>query len=290
MIKLRACERVMFSRAATAVSKREERISAKDMRALTDFSCLDARTMGMARLERVVYRSNCAAVVDVVTYGAEEIALDSGSIAFVRSGYFTKRFNQVIAILDPNYAVFGSASECLLAGACRHICACTIVRFADVPDICAPAGCAIASSRAFLMQAQILTECARRHDYEPALFDLLHETRADAAAVRCAHSRLVTEIRRRLNDSPSRHLPLEVLAAECYTSPFTVSRVFHRETGMRLRDYSSRLRLRKALNLLMHSRKNLTAIAIDLGFYDESHFSKSFRAEFGISPHNVRKY
>jgi transcriptional regulator GlxA family with amidase domain len=40
----------------------------------------------------------------------------------------------------------------------------------------------------------------------------------------------------------------------------------------------------------MHSRKNLTAIAIDLGFYDESHFSKSFRAEFGISPHNVRKY
>lgn len=244
----------------------------------------------MARLERVVYRSDRAALVDVVTYGAEEIPLDSSSIAFVRSGYYAKRFNQVIAILDPNYAVFGSASECLLAGACKHICACTIVRYADGIDVRAPAGCAIASSRAFLMQAQLLHECERRHGFEPAIFDLLREMRGDAAAAPSAHSRLVTEIRRRLNDSPSKHLPLETLAAEFYMSPFTVSRMFHRETGMRLRDYSSRLRLRKALNLLMHSRKNLTGIAIDLGFYDESHFSKSFRAEFGISPHSVRKY
>jgi AraC-like DNA-binding protein len=245
----------------------------------------------MARLERAVYRSEFATVVDVVTYGPEEIPLDSGSVAFVRSGYFAKRFNPAVAIFDANYAIFGSASECLLAGACKHICACTIVQYAGGFEVSAPAGCAIASAHAFLLQAQ-LTHDVRTHprNFEPALSDLLSEIRSDAAVVPRTHSRLVTEIRRRLNDSPSKHLPLETLAGEFYMSPFTVSRVFHRETGIRLRDYSSRLRLRRALNLLMHGHKSLTSIAIDLGFYDESHFSKAFRAEFGISPHNVRKY
>jgi AraC-like DNA-binding protein len=151
--------------------------------------------------------------------------------------------------------------------------------------------CAIVSARAFLLQAQILRDArASPRGAEPRVFDLLAELHGASALATRNQSRVVTEIRRLLNESPSRHLALEAIAREFYMSPFTVSRLFHRETGMRLRDYSSRLRLRKALHLLMNSRKTLTSIAIDLGFYDESHFSKAFRAEFGVSPHSVRKY
>jgi transcriptional regulator GlxA family with amidase domain len=42
--------------------------------------------------------------------------------------------------------------------------------------------------------------------------------------------------------------------------------------------------LRKALNLILDGATGLTDIAMELGFYDEPHFSKSFQAEFGISP------
>jgi AraC-like DNA-binding protein len=245
----------------------------------------------MARLERLVYRSSSASIMDVVAYGPEEVALHAGSIAFVRSGYFARGSGQTVHLIDPNYVVFGDASECLFAGACKHICACTIVTCDALPAVSNTPRCAIASPRAFFLQAQLLHEARLRGgNREPQILDLLCETRSDAARMSGAHSRLVTEIRRLLNESPSKHLSLEAIASEFYTSPFTVSRVFHRETGMRLRDYSARLRLRKALNLLMHSRKNLTGIAIDLGFYDESHFSKAFRTEFGISPHKVRKY
>ena len=245
----------------------------------------------MARLERVVYRSDAASITDIVAYGQEEIRFDSQCVVFVRSGYFAKRSKQTVAIVDPNYLVFGGASECLFAGDCKHLSACTIVRYSEDVSVSASPGCAIASSHAFFLQAQLLQEARlQRHSPEAQIFGLVCETRSDAAIVSCAHSRLVTEIRRLLNESSSRRVPLEAIAGEFYTSPFTVSRVFHRETGIRLRDYSSRLRLRKALNLLIQSRKNLTGIATDLGFYDESHFSKAFRAEFGVCPHSVRKY
>ncbi|HKU67655.1 MAG TPA: AraC family transcriptional regulator [Candidatus Baltobacteraceae bacterium] len=245
----------------------------------------------MARLERVVYRSPSACVLDVIAYGAEEIALEPDSVAFVRSGYFAMRSNQTSAIVDPNYVIFAGASECLFSGACKHISACTIVRYGDGAAASSVPGCAIASPRTFFLQAQLLHDARLgRRNPEPQISKLLYEMSGDSAIVSCAHSRLVTEIRRLLNESPSKRVSLDAIAGEFYTSPFTVSRVFHRETGMRLRDYSSRLRLRKALQLLLHSRKNLTSIAIDLGFYDESHFSKAFRAEFGVCPYSVRKY
>lgn len=245
----------------------------------------------MARLERVVFQCDQATIADVIAFGNEEIRVDSKSVAFIRSGFFARPLKGAPSIVDANYAVFGGDADCLLSDACKHICACTIVRYAEAagrPLACS--ACSLVSARAFLLQAQVVRDAhVSAANPEPVICSLLREMRSSPLAPH-THSRIVTEIRRLLNESPSRHLPLASIAREFYMSPFTVSRLFHRETGMRMRDYSSRLRLRKALNLLMSSRKSLTSIAIDLGFYDESHFSKAFRAEFGLSPHSVRKY
>lgn len=247
--------------------------------------------MAVARLERTLYRSGSVSIVDVLAYGAEEIRVGAASLAFVRSGYFTKR-GQSASIVDVNYAVLGGADECLLGGPCPHICACTIVTY-EGPDrpVSAP-GCPPASSRAFLAHTRLLSDaCLRRGNPAPDVLRLFCEVRGDAN-MPCAydHPRIVTEIRRLMNDQPFKRLSLETIGHELYMSPFSVSRLFHRETGMRLRDYALRLRLRKALSLLVHSRKNLTSVAIDMGFYDEPHFSKAFRGEFGVSPQSVRRY
>jgi AraC-like DNA-binding protein len=242
----------------------------------------------VARIEREILHTDRGAILDVVAFGNEAICIEEGSVAFVRSGYFAHSVLGTSAIVDANYAVFGCGPNCLLTQACEHICACTIVRCADAAS--PEAACTFVSSRAFLLQSQIVRGArGRESDLHRALVQLLRETREGCAAT-LLQSPLVTEIRRRLNESPSRHVALGAIAREFYASPFTISRLFHRETGMPLRVYSSRLRLRRALTLLMNSRKNLTGIAIDLGFYDESHFSKAFRAEFGLSPHSVRKY
>jgi AraC family transcriptional regulator len=77
---------------------------------------------------------------------------------------------------------------------------------------------------------------------------------------------------------------LAALAKQFYLSPFAVSRAFHQETGISLRRYSQRLRLRKALMLMVEHEFPLREVASTLGFYDEPHFSKAFHAEFGMPP------
>jgi AraC-like DNA-binding protein len=244
------------------------------------------------------YRVNVARVqiVDVTMLSGNdcgaEIVLERSSVAFVRCGYFSKPYSGTSVIIDANYVVFGEENSCLLARGDRpEPTACTVIRYKDkaTPE---PAGaCALASSQAFLMHARLLHDARLGRDIEENALRLLAELTADGHSPQaCTHSNLVREIRRLVNESSSHHVRLDDIARTLYVSPFTVSRLFHRETGVSLREYAMRLRLRRALNLILHSADNLTAIALEAGFYDESHFSKAFRMQFGISPYSVRKY
>lgn len=73
------------------------------------------------------------------------------------------------------------------------------------------------------------------------------------------------------------------------TSPFHLSRIFHRESGLPMRRYLDRSRLRAALERLAGGEKDLTGLALDLGYADHSHFSNAFRREFGMSPSWFRR-
>jgi AraC-like DNA-binding protein len=245
----------------------------------------------VARLELQVYRSDCASIVDVMAYGAERIALDRSSIAFVRSGYFTERNGRSGPIVDPNYAILGGEQECLLTSGSSHINTCTIIRPAGRSLSSAPRGPLLVSSNVFLMHTRLLRDArSGGRSLDANVASLLCEMQAHSEPLPPdSHSQLVNNIRRLVNDSLSKRITLDALARQFYVSPFTVSRVFHRETGVRLREYVVRLRLRRALNLLLHTRKTITTIAVEFGFYDEPHFSKAFHVEFGVSPDSVRK-
>lgn len=83
-------------------------------------------------------------------------------------------------------------------------------------------------------------------------------------------------------------LTLDGVARALNTSPFHFARIFQRGTGMPLHQYLTRLRLRASLDPLAEGRRDLTELALDLGFSSHSHFTGLFRREFGTTPSGVR--
>ena len=92
------------------------------------------------------------------------------------------------------------------------------------------------------------------------------------------------ELNERLEDPPR----LAELAALCGCSPFHLSRVFRVVMGVGLREYSRRLRARAAAERLARGASDLTRLGLALGYSDHSHFTNSFRREWGLPPSRFR--
>lgn len=89
----------------------------------------------------------------------------------------------------------------------------------------------------------------------------------------------------RLADPPA----LGELARALGCSPFHLSRVFHRVTGLPLRRHLARLRARAAAERIAAGARDLTRLALELGFVDHAHFTRAFRAEWGLPPSRFRE-
>jgi AraC-like DNA-binding protein len=59
--------------------------------------------------------------------------------------------------------------------------------------------------------------------------------------------------------------------------------------GIPLRRYFLRLRLRDAAVRLTQGESDLSALALELGFFDHSHFTNAFRQEWGVGPRAFRE-
>lgn len=63
---------------------------------------------------------------------------------------------------------------------------------------------------------------------------------------------------------------------------------FRQWTGCSVFDYIGNLRIQKARKLLEERKLSIGEIALQLGFYDTCHFSRTFRRKTGISPREYR--
>jgi AraC-like DNA-binding protein len=87
----------------------------------------------------------------------------------------------------------------------------------------------------------------------------------------------------------SERVTLDDVARAVHASPFHLARIFQQQTGVPVHRYLTQLRLRASLERLADGADDITAIALELGFSSHSHFTDTFRREFGHPPSEVRK-
>lgn len=87
----------------------------------------------------------------------------------------------------------------------------------------------------------------------------------------------------------SERVTLDDVARAVHASPFHLARIFQQQTGVPVHRYLTQLRLRASLECLADGADDITAIALEVGFSSHSHFTDTFRREFGHPPSEVRK-
>jgi AraC-like DNA-binding protein len=70
--------------------------------------------------------------------------------------------------------------------------------------------------------------------------------------------------------------------------PFYISRVLKDKRGITLHQYVIAYRIKYAMSLLRYTDKAIADIADETGFTDASYFTKSFKAQFGMTPKEYR--
>ncbi|MFF2157684.1 helix-turn-helix domain-containing protein [Paenibacillus chitinolyticus] len=84
-------------------------------------------------------------------------------------------------------------------------------------------------------------------------------------------------------------LSLSEVAEAIGMSDAYLSRTFKEETNVNFVKYLIRLRMEKARDLLEHTDCPTTDAAYQVGFSDYSHFSKTFKKTYGLTPSELRK-
>lgn len=79
-------------------------------------------------------------------------------------------------------------------------------------------------------------------------------------------------------------------AAHLNISEHTLLNIFQSLLGMRTTEYIRKAKMDMAYHLLTTGDLSIREIADQLGYADQFIFSKSFRKQFGISPHSCRKH
>jgi AraC family transcriptional regulator len=134
-----------------------------------------------------------------------------------------------------------------------------------------PAGAAFAESVSAAIGAHLLAHySAHPRSLRPA--------RGGLGGVR--RQRLIEHVESHLGEE----LALSRLAEVVGLSSYHLSREFRRATGETVHGYVVRRRLERARDLLRHGRSPISEIAQDLGFSDQSHLTRLFRARFGTTP------
>ena len=84
-------------------------------------------------------------------------------------------------------------------------------------------------------------------------------------------------------------LTLDQIANNYEVAPDWLSRKFCLYYGESLSDRITRLRVNEAIHLLTGSTKTLAEIAVNVGFFDQSHFTRIFKKLRGVSPGQYRR-
>ena len=92
-----------------------------------------------------------------------------------------------------------------------------------------------------------------------------------------------------IHNNLSRKLTIDEVSSEVGMSRSRFSAAFHKETGMTFSTFLANCRVEKAKKILNNTVFNLSEIASELGFFDQSHFTRTFKKITGVTPSQYAK-
>lgn len=87
----------------------------------------------------------------------------------------------------------------------------------------------------------------------------------------------------------SEPLTVERIAREVCLSPSRLSHIVQRDLGITLKAYTTKIRVEKAKVLLLGTDLPISQIAVEVGYPDQSYFTKSFKSVEKCTPKTFRK-
>ncbi len=101
--------------------------------------------------------------------------------------------------------------------------------------------------------------------------------------------KLITEAMEYIKENYNKELTLDEVAQSVFISPYYLSHLFKDELGKTFVEYLTEVRINEAKKLLKNTKKSITRIAEEVGYYDSSYFSKVFKKQEGMTPQQYRR-
>jgi AraC-like DNA-binding protein len=99
---------------------------------------------------------------------------------------------------------------------------------------------------------------------------------------------VITDIKQYLRGVHDQKLNLAELARRFSLDKYQLIRHFKRQVGVTPNGYLTLLRIEQAKSLLAQGH-TLVEVALETGFYDQSHFARYFRTYTGVTPRGYQK-
>lgn len=144
-------------------------------------------------------------------------------------------------------------------------------------------------ARRMLHAAQVLNASSDPLEKECVMYQILNiliGSYGERTVKGARHEQTRADIRKAvefLHSTYSRALSVKEIAAVAGLSEFYFMRTFQAMTGLSVHQYLTQIRLVRAKGLLSRG-VNAAQVASDVGFFDQSHLIKHFRAHFGTTP------
>ena len=155
------------------------------------------------------------------------------------------------------------------------------------------AGCVVNAPAAELGQ-RLYNELLRRDSVTPLAVQaiclelLVHVARSRAMYNERRAPRWLRDTRDMLHERCVERLSLEDIAAVARVHPVHLAQGFRRAFGLTIGEYLRRLRVQRAANRLLSTRRPIAEIALECGFCDQSHLSRVFKRVTSVTPAEYR--
>jgi AraC-like DNA-binding protein len=112
---------------------------------------------------------------------------------------------------------------------------------------------------------------------------IMHAGEFSAPAISASHNTAVKRACTFIDSNYTHNFTLKDLSKAAHLSPYHLQRLFLEEKGVSPHEYSMQQKIKKARELLSKGH-SIAGVAFDLGFADQSHFTRSFKKATGTTP------